>query len=62
MVATKREFHHQAQEVRTLADKDSWGEEYEDIPSVPLLFPFKPSLDASTPGWVGRDKKMAKHV
>jgi FtsZ-binding cell division protein ZapB len=67
MVATKREFHRQAQEVRTpakvlFADKDSSGEEYEDVPSVPLLSPFKPSLDASTPGWVGRDKKMAKHV
>jgi hypothetical protein len=67
MIAAKREFHRQAQEVRTpskvlFSDMDADSDGFEDVTSVPLLSPFKPSVAASLPGLVGQEKKLAKHV
>jgi hypothetical protein len=67
MIAAKREFHCQAQDVRTpskvlFSDMDTESDGFEDVTSVPLLSPFKPSVDASSPGLVGREKKMAKYL
>jgi hypothetical protein len=35
---------------------------FEDVPSIPLLSPFKPSIDVNSPGLAGKEKKMAKQV
>jgi hypothetical protein len=68
MIIAKKEFHRQAQEARTPAAKvlfskmEAKAEGFEDVPTVPLLSLFKPSIDVSLPGLIGRGKKMAKHV
>jgi hypothetical protein len=67
MISPKCEFHRQAQEVRTPAkvlffDKEGETDSYKNHPTVPELTPFKPTLDVSLPGFVGWDKKLAKHV
>jgi hypothetical protein len=44
-------------------DRESDTDSYENIASVSVLSPFKPSLDVTLPGLAGHgDKLLAKHV
>jgi hypothetical protein len=68
MISAKREFHPQAQEVRTpskvlFADMEAEAEAegFEDG-AFPLLSPFKPSVDLGSPNLLAKDKKLAKQV
>jgi hypothetical protein len=67
MITAKKEFHRQAQEVRTpakvlFADMEAETDGFEEVPAIPLLSPFKPSIDVNSPGLAGKEKKMAKQV
>jgi hypothetical protein len=67
MLTVKREFHRQAQEIRTpskvlFADLGEDSDGFETIAPLPSLSPFKPSLDVTSPAPAGRDKELARHV
>jgi hypothetical protein len=67
MLTVKREFHRQAQEVRTpskvlFADLEEDSDGFETVTPLPSLSPFKPSLDVTSPAPAGRDKQLARHV
>jgi hypothetical protein len=62
MIAAKKEFHCQAQEVCTPAkvlfsDMEAEADGFEDVPNMPLLLRFKPFVDITSPGLVGKQDK-----
>jgi hypothetical protein len=68
MISAKREFHRQAQEVKTpskvlFSDKEAQADGYEEV-TIPLLPPFKPSVDIGSPGMQARafgGRKPVRH-